>query len=368
MGRLVKELNVEKVIFDNDLKPVQSYNLAKVTGVEAIDRFRLILEIFVRRASTKEAQLQIQLAKLRYQLPHARESVRLAKMGEQPGFLGLGRYEVDVYFEAIKRQITHIRGELRKIREKRKLHRSRRLELGFSLVSLAGYTNAGKSSIFNLLAKESVPVDLGLFTTLSTTTRAVNLDGKRALLTDTVGFIDRLPLPLIEAFHSTLEETIFSDLILLIVDLHESIPEIRRKLTCCLDTIREIGATGVPIVTALNKIDLLSQAESNERLSHLKDAAPNPVAVSALDGTNLDELKQEMSKHLKSHVEASFALPLDDESTSFISELYNRTDVLETIYGDGEVEIRLAAPPWFLDKVRGRVEKLGGRLLERKAS
>ncbi|HDO41855.1 MAG TPA: HflX family GTPase, partial [Candidatus Bathyarchaeota archaeon] len=166
------------------------------------------------------------MARLKRELTRAKEKVRLAKMGEQPGFMGLGAYEVDVYYETIKRQIYTIQKKLRKIRKKRSLHRARRLELGFSSISLAGYTNAGKSSLFAALTREQVPIDNALFTTLSTTTRLIDLYGRKVLLTDTVGFIDRLPLTLIEAFHSTLEETIFSDLILLVVDVSEPIQEI----------------------------------------------------------------------------------------------------------------------------------------------
>jgi len=178
---LVAKYNAEKLIFDNELKPVQAYNLAKITGVEAIDRFQLILEIFSKRASTAEAKLQIELARLRYELARAKERVRLARMEEQPGFMGLGRYEVDLYHETVRRRIRSIRDKLKKIRKKRGLHRARRLELGFSILSLAGYTNAGKSSLFNILAGEEVPVDSTLFTTLSTKTSTVVLSARKVL-------------------------------------------------------------------------------------------------------------------------------------------------------------------------------------------
>ncbi|MEM3441193.1 MAG: GTPase HflX, partial [Candidatus Bathyarchaeia archaeon] len=134
LARLVKETGAAKIIFDNALRTVQAYNLATATGVEAIDRFKLILEIFTKRATTTEANLQIQLATLQYELAHAKERVRLAKMKEQPGFMGLGAYEADVYYEAVKRQVHTIQRKLRKIREKRLLHRERRAELGFSTI------------------------------------------------------------------------------------------------------------------------------------------------------------------------------------------------------------------------------------------
>lgn len=360
LADLVAKNGVERTIFDNELKPVQAYNLAKATGVEAIDRFQLILEIFARRASTTEAKLQIKLAQLRYELARAKEKVKLAKMGEQPGFMGLGAYEVDVYYEAVKRQIHYIQDKLRKIRKKRRLHRARRLELGFSLISLAGYTNAGKSSLFNALAEETVPVDPGLFTTLSTTTRAVNLFGKRVLLTDTVGFIDRLPLTLIEAFHSTLEETVFSDLILLIVDVSEPRDEVERKLSCCLDTIQKIGAAGIPMVTALNKIDLLSEEEVQRQVEVLMGIAPNSVPVSALFRMNIGLLKQEMMRHLKDYVSVSFSLPITDESLSFLSWLFSRADIRDIKYEGDRVRVVFESVPWFAEKVGGRVKEFGG--------
>jgi len=363
LAGLVKKSEAEKTIFDNELKSIQAYNLAKTTGVEAGDRFQLILEIFVRRASTAEAKLQIELARLRYELPRARERVRLARTGEQPGFMGLGKYEVDRYYETIKRRVNNIRNKLRKVRKKRGLQRTRRLELGFSLVSLAGYTNAGKSSLFNALAEEAVPVDSGLFTTLSTTTRAVDLLGRRVLVTDTVGFIDRLPLTLIEAFHSTLEETIFANLILLVVDVSEPHEEVERKLDCCLDTIHKIGATGIPIITALNKIDMLEESGMQREVEVLKDTAPNSVPVSALYKTNMALLKEAMVRHLEEYVQASFTLPLTDESMSFLSWLFSHANIRDVRYEGDSVSVIFESIPWFADKVRGRVEQFGGRFI-----
>ena len=361
LAELVKETHAQKVIFDNPLKPVQAYNLAKATGVEAIDRFQLILEIFTRRATTTEAQLQIQLARQQYELAHAKERVRLAKKEEQPGFMGLGAYEVDVYYEAVKRQIHTIRRKLKKPREKRLLQRERRAELGFSSISLAGYTNAGKSSLFNSLAQEEVPVDETLFTTLSTTTRLVNFSKKKFLLTDTVGFIDRLPLTLIEAFHSTLEETIYSDLILLVVDVSEPMDVIGKKLAVCLETIERIGASGIPIITALNKIDLLPEIEVQQKFENLKEKTPNPMLVSALRRTNLDLLKQETLKMLKNYIRASFNIPLTNETMSFISWLFKTADVQTIKYTDNYAYVVFEAIPWFAEKVKSRVEEFNGK-------
>ena len=360
LANLVEETGSEKVIFDNNLTPFQAYNLAKVTGVMAIDRFQLILEIFSKRASTYEAELQIQLASPRYELSRAKERVKLARMEEQPGFMGLGKYEVDVYFEAVKRRITAIEGKLKKKREERQLHRTRRDELGFASVSLAGYTNAGKSSLFNLLTEETVPVDNAVFTTLSTTTRAVQFSKRKVLLTDTVGFIDRLPLTLVKAFHSTLEETILSDVIILVVDMSETDEDIERKLSCSLDTIEQIGATGIPVVTALNKIDTLEEDELQHKTELLKEYAPNPVQISALHGTNIIALKQQIVGFLESFVKASFSVKISNESMALVSQLFERAHVQNIEYEGELVKGVFRAIPWLADRIQGRVEKLGG--------
>ena len=368
LAELVKEKGAEKILFDNPLKSIQSYNLAKATGVEAIDRFQLILEIFTKRATTTEAKLQIQLATMRYELAHAKEKVRLTRKGELPGFMGLGAYEADVYSEAIKLQIQTIRKKLVRIREKRLLHRERREELGFCALSLAGYTSAGKTSLFNALTAETLRVgNKTLFTTLSTTTRRVEFSGREFLLTDTVGFIDRLPLTLIEAFHSTLEETIYSDVIILVVDFSEPLEMIEKKNTVCLETINRIGASGIPLITALNKVDLLSETEKREKLEALRDKVKNPVLISALLGTNLDALKKETLKKFETLLEASFDIPLTNQTMQFLSWVHNSAYVKKTNYTNNSVQVVFEAAPSFVEGVRKRVEELNGKFETRPA-
>jgi len=365
LAELVKQKDAEKVIFDNLLRPLQSYNLAKATRVEIIDRFQLILEIFTKRATTAEAQMQIKLASLRYDLTQAKERVRLAKKGEQPGFMGLGAYEVDVYYESVKREVHAIRRKLMKIRAKRVLHRQRREELGFTSISMAGYTKAGKSSLFNALAEETVPVDAALFTTLSTTTRLVTFSNKEFLLTDTVGFIDRLPLTLIEAFHSTLEETIYSDLILLLVDASESMTAIEKKLGTCLETIDRIGASGVPTITVLNKIDLMPETEVQQKIKELEKKATTLVPISALYKTNLEQLKQEILKILKNYVRATFTIPVTDKTMRFMAWLFENADVQKADYDESSVRVVFEAAPTFAEKVRSRVKTEFNRKVEK---
>jgi GTP-binding protein HflX len=363
LAKLVKEVGAEKIIFENELKPVQVYNLAKMTGIEVIDKFDLILEVFFRHASTSEAKLQIELAKLHYELIRAKQKVRLAKMGEQPGFYGLGRYEVDVYYEAIKRRISHIRSELKEIRAKRGIKRAVRREWGFPTVSLAGYTVSGKSTLFNMLTGGGAKVGDGFFTTLSPKTSVVDFCGKRALIIDTVGFIDGLPITLIEAFRSTFEETIFSDLIILVVDCSEEISEISRKLDCCMGILRDIGAVRIPIITAFNKIDLIDDLKIQNIISSLRGRAPNPIAISALKGTNLDKLKQTVAEKLRDFVKALFRLPLNSNSIALISKVRKQSKVLNQNYDGENVFVTIESMDYLMEKIKTQIENVGGELV-----
>lgn len=358
---LIEKTNAEKLLFDNRLKPKQSYNLSKATGIEAIDRFKLILEIFTKNAQTKEAKLQIQLATLEYERTHAKQRVKLAKISEQPGFMGSGTYGVDVYHEAINRQINTILRKLKKIRDKRSLHRIRRADLGFLSISLAGYTSAGKSSLFNSLTDETTKVNSSLFTTLSTTTRLLEFSNRKFLLTDTVGFIDRLPLRLIEAFHSTLEETIYSDLIILVLDISEPLDVIKKKFRVCIDTIDRIGASSIPVITVLNKIDSIPKNEIKLKLEALKPQIQNPLLISALYKINLEALRQEILKHLEGYVKASLSIPLTKENMTFISWIHEKTDVEKTLYTDNSIKVKLKANPLFVIKLKKRVQEMNGK-------
>jgi len=357
---MVQENKADKVIFDNNLRTLQTYNLAKATRVEVIDRFQLILEIFTTRATTTEAQLQIQLATLKNELKHAKEKVRLSKGSEQPGFMGLGVYEADVYREAIKRQVQTIRKKLTHIQEKRIIQRARRAELGFLTISLAGYTSSGKSTLFNAVTQEDARVDKALFTTLSTQTRIIEFSNRKFLLTDTVGFIDRLPISLIEAFHSTLEETIFSDLIVLLVDFSEPIDSIEKKINVCLETIERLGASGIPMITALNKIDLVKPEEREEKLNLLKDKVKNPILLSAKRQINLNELKKNVLRILENYSKAQFRVPLSDNMMSFLSWVHQKTDLHKEEFKSNSVEVVFEANPSIIEQVKRKVQDLNG--------
>ena len=230
----------DQIIVDEHMTPKQIYNLEKTTGVKVVDRERLILDLFYIRSTTSEAKLQIQLAEIKYELPRIREKARLLIGNERPGKGGSGEYIVDVKFRDLKRRMAFILKKLAESRKKRDLYHDQRVENRMPIVSLVGYTSSGKTTLFNLLTQESRETSENLFTTLSTTTRSFIINGQKVLLTDTVGFIRRLPTYMIEAFKSTLEESLQADMILLLIDSSESADDIRIKYYSCYECARRV--------------------------------------------------------------------------------------------------------------------------------
>src|SRR5579863_2674453 len=239
---MVEENGSNTIIVDETLSSAQANKLATLTHATIVDRERLILNIFARRAVTTEAKLQVQLAEPRYELPRARDVVRRSTKGEQAGLYGMGEYAVDVKFRALKRQLGFIKEKLERSRTARDLHTVERRKLGMPFVSLAGYTSSGKTTLFNTLADESKEESPKLFTTLGTTTRAVSFphSNRKVMLSDTVGFISRLPTYLVESFKSTLDELRYADLVLLLLDVSEDIESVAVKLSSCRGVLSEL--------------------------------------------------------------------------------------------------------------------------------
>ncbi|HEV8405322.1 MAG TPA: GTPase HflX [Nitrososphaera sp.] len=289
---LVQELRPNAIIFDEMIKPTQMYNLASLCKVEIVDRERLILEIFERRASTTESHIQIKLAQLRYDMARAREKVRLARAGEQPGFYGLGKYEADVYYLDIKRRAAVLKKKLKSEETRRQLHRNQRTREGLPTLSLAGYTSAGKTTLFNTLTGETKSTDKHVFTTLSTFTRAIDLKDKKVLLSDTVGFINKLPAYMIDAFKSTLDELTYASLVLLVLDVSDPIDEIARKFDSSLDVINKFKVPETKIVYVLNKVDLTTAEDAFDKAGQLNVLDSKRVLpISAKTGYNVNQLK-----------------------------------------------------------------------------
>lgn len=290
---MVADTKSEAIIIDERVSSGQANKLSSLTHARVVDRERLILDIFAKRAVTTEAKLQVQLAELRYELPRARDAVRHSVKGEQAGFSGMGEYAVDVKFRALKRQMGFVKEKLEKSRKVRDLHTAERRKLGVPFVSLAGYTSSGKTTLFNRLSSESKEMSPDLFTTLATTTRMVTFPNskRRVLLSDTVGFISRLPTYLVESFKSTLDELRYADLVLLVVDVSEGVDSVAVKLSSSKATLDELEVDPAKVLVLLNKVDLL---DNRARASIDKDplfGEYSTVKLSALRGDGLRQLR-----------------------------------------------------------------------------
>jgi len=328
---------VNLVIVNGELKPSQWFLLEKTLNLEVYDRVRLILSIFDERADRKEAKLQVKFAQLQYERPFVRELIHRARAGEHPGFMAGGEYQVDDYYEMIKKQMKKIKGNLESIRDERKLRRRYRHKSGFYLVSLAGYTNAGKSSMLNLLSGEKIKVEGRLFSTLSTTTRKIKNRNIPILLTDTVGFIQDLPAYIIDAFHSTLEEIEVADVVLLVVDISEDKETIGNKLKISLDELIEIGVIS-PIIITFNKLDLVSEQEFREKISYLQNILlikeRKYIGVSAKNKKNIEKLLELIYDALPQLIKFDIKIPSNDRTQSFVSWIYEKAHVTDIKYED----------------------------------
>ena len=289
---MVAETHADTIIVDEAMSSSQAFKLQSKTHAQVIDRERLILNIFARRATTTEGKLQVKLAELRYEMPRARDAVRFSTKGEQAGFMGMGEYAVDVKFRDLKRQMVFVKEKLEKSRTVRDLHTKQRRKLGVPFVSLAGYTSSGKTTLFNRLAAESKEMSPNLFTTLATTTRMITFPGRRqVLLSDTVGFISRLPTYLVESFKSTLDELRYADLVLLMVDASEDSESIGIKLASCRETLDELEVDPGKVLLVLNKVDLLDPQTRSGVESQPTYGEYDVVKISAARGDGLRQLR-----------------------------------------------------------------------------
>jgi GTP-binding protein HflX len=330
---------VAALIFNGELKPSQHYLLENQLGVEVIDRIRLVLNIFSNRASSRESQLQVLRAKLIYEIPLLREWIHNAKGGEHPGFLSGGAYGTDAYYELIRHQLSRIGSELQKLDVNHSLRRKQRKKRGFNTVAIAGYTNAGKSSLLNVLTSEKVLAEDRMFSTLATTTGRLEGDNKPILVTDTIGFLGDLPHFLIESFKSTIDEVYFADLVLLVIDASDPMDEVRRKIDTSRDILfPEVDASSIVIV--LNKRDRVADLAAKIALARELLPAREILAVSARTGEGVDALRRTISSTFQYPVEMRFRLPHGQGVEQFLSWLHSNTEVVQVKYGD-TVEVHL---------------------------
>jgi len=290
-AREVAARDFDVFIAYHSLSPLQVFNLERLFRRRVLDRVLVILTIFEKRAGSIESKLQIELARLRYELPKVKEYLRRAKMGEQLGFMGAGEYVIDAYYRHMVKRISTIRRRLEEVRRSRASHIMKRKESGVPEVVITGYTSAGKTTLFNRLVSENKFVDGKPFATLETYSRALDLWGKKVVLTDTIGFIDDLPPVLIESFYSTLQEVVEADTILLVIDGSEPQEEIARKLRTSVETLREVGVDRDKIIPVVNKVDKIRMEEIKSLRGLIGRYFNWFVPVSALTGFGVEALK-----------------------------------------------------------------------------
>jgi GTP-binding protein HflX len=335
----------EFVLFSPRLTSGQVFRLMELWEVEVRDRTQVILEIFDKHAKTPQARLQIEQARLRYELPFERHQIRMRLQKEHTGDrpiaeqIGAGEDLLNLRIKDIRRRLSKINEKLEKIAKEQETKKKKRVHEGFIELTLAGYTNAGKSTLHRALTGSEVDVADELFTTLSTKASEIDMPGRRVVLSDSVGFISDLPGPLLQAFNTTLMEVSDADVIILVVDASDPVEEMERKVEACLETFNEIGANGISIVTALNKIDLIEEEEIQERISALPDTLSKIIPISAHHKTNLDLLIETVKEQLPNLHRYQILLPYGDEGMSLLSWLHEEGDIISEEYTGEHIEI-----------------------------
>lgn len=332
--------NIDLCIFDDELSPAQQRNIESVMGIRILDRTALILDIFAQRARTNEGKLQVELAQLQYTLPRIMgKGLMLSRLGGGIGTRGPGETKLEVDRRRIRDRIAFIKDQIEKVKAVRSLHRSKRKKNNVFEVSLVGYTNAGKSTLLNTLTNSDIYAKDQLFATLDPTTRQLTLPNKQEIIiTDTVGFIQRLPHQLIAAFRSTLEVVTEADLLVHVIDVsHELYKE---QAAAVHEVLKEIGAETKPVITVYNKIDKLPpDSKLAERLALEEDT----VCISAAKKLNLESLQQMIESHLKSKaVEVTLCIPYAE--TAKAAQLHETANVLEQEYTENGTVMKVILP------------------------
>jgi GTPase len=343
-----KHLEADVIVFDNGLSPAQQRNWEAMTGLAVIDREEVILDIFAQRARTKEARLQVDLARMEYSLPRLTRAWRhLGRQGGGLGGKGEGETQLETDRRLIRTHIDRLKGDLDLVRLRRATQRKQRERLPLPNAAIVGYTNVGKSALLKKLTGAQVLVEDKLFATLDTTTRRVELpSGQGLLLTDTVGFVRNLPHRLIEAFKATLEEAVLSDFLIHILDASD--PRVYDFHQTTIRVLGELGADAKKMITVLNKVDLIA----NESTLHaLRLHFPDGIFVSVRSGEGLKELRHRMADLLADRVsKVELALPLS--RTDLLSLLHRTSHVLSTSYEHSHVIVIASVSP----KVYARIE------------
>lgn len=338
-----KDTGANMVVFDDDLSPAQGRNLGEILGVnvKVLDRTELILDIFAQRARTREGKIQVELAQLEYMLPRLTGLwTHLSRQRGGVGCRGPGETQLEVDRRRVQEKITRLQRQLEDVRKNRRIERSGRQKLHWPLVSIIGYTNTGKSTLLNALTGADVLAEDKLFATLDPTTRKVRLpNNQNILLSDTVGFLRKLPHHLVESFQATLEEVAEADLLLHVVDV--SHPQAHEQIKAVEVVLHEIHAWGKPTVIALNKVDKLSAGDPV--LERFRREFPHAVPISAKNGHNLDELQHEIAVQLADRrIDVTLSIPASRSQT--IALVYRCGYVTGRTQQDGNVVLEAQIP------------------------
>jgi GTP-binding protein HflX len=341
-----KELECDVIVFDNELSPAQQRNWEKLSGLAVIDRQEVILDIFGKRAQTREARLQVDLARLEYSLPRlTRAWGHLGKMGGGIGGKGEGETQLEVDRRLTRKQIDKLKQELVEVKRQRATQRKERQRVPMPCLAIVGYTNAGKSSLLRRLTDADVLVEDKLFATLDTTTRKLVLPNKQSvLLTDTVGFVRKLPHRLVEAFNATLEESVMSDLLIHLLD--GSDPEVLKFHETTFKVLQELGAENKRTLTVFNKCDVM--ADGADKV-WLRRHFPDALFVSAQTGEGLDHLLHRMEELIADRSErVKLRIPLDRQDV--VARIYREANVLSCEYQDEGVLLTALMPKPSVEK------------------
>ena len=348
-----KDLNCDCIIFDNELSPNQQRNWENESNILVIDRQEVILDIFSLRARTREARLQVQLAKMQYTLPRmARMWGHLDRQGGGSGggkggggaARGEGEKQIEVDRRLARKKIDRVKAELEKVRQQRKTQRKERNRADLPHAAIVGYTNAGKSSLLNGLTESTVLAEDKLFATLDTTTRKLDLeDGQTILLTDTVGFVRRLPHGLVESFKATLEEAVIADFLIHVIDGSSENVQDHYKTT--LEVLKELGADEKKIIPAINKIDLIS----DERLKELKNIFPEAVLISVKNRVGIDALLNKINEMLFNNIVRN-SLKIPQSRQDLVALLHREGKILSQDYYENDIIINAIYSKRFLAK------------------
>ncbi len=342
LRRLKKQLGAELFIFDHDLTPIQLRSLEDEINRKIVDRSQLILDIFAQRARSREGKLQVELAQLNYLLPRLLGKGRiLSRLGGGIGTRGPGETKLEIDRRRIKEKITRIRKEIKRIQKRRAQQRRSRQKGPIPIVSLVGYTNAGKSTLFNALAREKMLATDQLFATLDPVIRRVHFnDGSYYFLSDTVGFIRELPKQLITAFRATLEEVKESDCICHLVDLTS--PYYVHQIEAVESILTELGTTDIPRIKIYNKVDLLPAKA--RLLAKNQTASESPVHISAITGEGIPLLKERLRKTLFGNLKTA-TLRIPKSETDLLKSFPNWSVVLKRREADEYIEVKIMADP-----------------------